>query len=619
MCGIHGVVNFKEPVNRTLFRNFGDKLNHRGPDASGEWFGPNDKICLGHKRLKIIDLSDASSQPMRSSTGRYTLVFNGEIYNYKALRSELKLLGHEFKSSGDTEVLMTAFIEWQEHCLPKLDGMFSFLIYDQGDSFSSPSIFFARDRAGEKPFYYSQCDQQFSFASELKGVPKSGKICIKALNYYLALGYVPKELCLFEGVNKLAPGHYGYISLIDKQLHIKRYWKLPKNQSDADVTPEELSEKAGDLLEQSVKARLEADVPVGVMLSGGLDSSLIVAAAARVSSQPIQTYTMTLPGSNLDESKYARIVSDHYGTVHHELPINNPSLALLDDFSKFIDEPIADSSILPSYMVFGAASKNVSVVLGGDGGDEIFGGYNDYITSIADARRLRFVPKHLLEACAKLASHLKDGVSGRNRIYSLRDGAYKQMVWGTPYFNSVSRQRLLSSEVFGELRPLLDAPERFLSELFEEGDDPVDCMLRTHFGSIMPDDFLVKVDRSSMAHSLEVRTPFLDPAIIDFGYKEIPSHLKVANGNRRIIEKLLGKSWLPSRLNIDRKQGFSLPLDDALREEGEDKLMSRLQHLPEIFNKKYIGSLVDGLYKGRSNGARIYSLIVLSIAIENGS
>lgn len=619
MCGIYGELNFNEPVQAESIRRLGENLGHRGPDSSDEWFDADRKVFLGHKRLKIVDLSAASSQPMMSPDGRYILTFNGEIYNYKDLRNQLRSLGHSFRSSGDTEVLLAAFIEWGEKCLLKLDGMFSFLVYDRGSSSVGASIFFARDRAGEKPFFYSNDESKFSFASELKGVLRDNKLSLKALNYYLSLGYVPDDLCLFEGVNKLPPGHYGKMSLLEKRVEIERYWDLPKNDPMPGVTPSELVEKLGTLLESSVKSRLEADVPVGVMLSGGLDSSLIVAAASRVSGSKVQTYTMALPGSSLDESNYAKMVANHFGTEHHELAVNEASLELLDEFSIYVDEPIADSSVLPSYMVFGEARKNVTVVLGGDGGDELFGGYKDYTDSIRDARRLRFVPPTALKMLAESAALLPTGVRGRNKLYSLREGAFRQMIWGTPYFDSVARQRLLSRGVTDEIRAHLNQPEDYLAYFFDSGRDPVESMMKTHFKTIMPDDFLVKVDRTSMAHSLEVRTPFLDPALIDFAYKEVPSGLKVADGESRIIQKLLGEKWLPKALELNRKQGFSLPLDVMLRHQGEDNLMSRLEWLPDYFSREYMHSLVKGLLKGRSNGARVFALIMLSIAIKNAT
>ncbi len=616
MCGIVGIVKFKNAQPFKIKRSL-DKLAHRGPDDFGLFESDSGRIVLGQRRLSIIDLSAMGHQPMLSADGRFVIVFNGELYNYKEIKKFLKTKGINFISDSDTEVLLAAYEVWGEDCLAHLNGMFAFAIYDQGAANNSPTLFFARDRAGEKPFYYTYTSDSFQFASELKALNYSGKINLQALNHYLSLGYVPGDMCLFEGVQKLAPGHCGRLNLSTGALDIRRYWVLPSNQPKSEVDGADLATEAGVLIEDAVRLRLVADVPVGVLLSGGLDSSLVVAAAARVSDSPVQTFTVALPGSSLDEAHHAQKVASFFGTRHHVLPLDKPSLDLLDGLAPFIDEPIADSSILPAWLVFGLARKHVTVALGGDGGDELFGGYSDYTTSIADDRRWGAVPNPVMHAIASAASLLPAGVRGRNRIASLRGGAFQQLIWGRPYFDSRLRSRLLTADAKAELGAGLEAPEYFLLDLFCKGTDPVDSMTRTHFGSILPDDFLVKVDRASMMHSLEVRAPFLDHRLIEFAFGQVPSHWKVHGGESRRLERLLSKQWLPADLDISRKQGFSIPINEWLRSEGEQGLMDRMIDLPDVIDLDEVRSLVRGHIAGRANGGRLFALIMLAIAMRN--
>lgn len=616
MCGILGLVKFgnTRPLN---IERLSDKLVHRGPDDFGIFKSNDDRVLLGQRRLSVIDLSANGHQPMYSVDGRYVIVFNGEIYNYQQIKEALKAKGIKFNSDSDTEVLLAAYVAWGEDCLEHLNGMFAFAIHDHGTANSQPTLFIARDRAGEKPFYYSHAVDSFQFASEVKALDHSPEINLQALNHYLSLGYVPGDMCLFEGVQKLPPGHCGRLNLTTGELDIRRYWALPSNRPKSNVDGADLALETGALIEDSVRLRLIADVPVGVLLSGGLDSSLVVAAAARVSSSPVETFTIALPGSSLDEAHHAQKVASFFGTRHHVLPLAKPSLDLLDGLAAFIDEPIADSSIIPAWLVFGLARKQVTVALGGDGGDELFGGYSDYTTSFADHRRWGALPKPVMRAMAGAASLLPAGVRGRNRIASLRGGVFQQLIWGRPYFDSRLRSRLLTAEAKAELGAGLEAPEHFLLDLFQQGSDPLDSMTRTHFGSILPDDFLVKVDRASMMHSLEVRAPFLDHRLIEFAFGHIPSHWKVQGNESRRLERLLAQQWLPADLDIYRKQGFSIPINEWLKSEGEQRLMDRMDGLPNVIDLNEVRSLVRGHISGRANGGRIFALIMLAIAMRN--
>lgn len=618
MCGFVGFISGQTSLHFDALKieRYISRVNHRGPDHVGVWRSPDNRTHLAHARLSIQDLRPLAHQPMVSANGHLVLVFNGEIYNFHGLRQRLQGIGYQFNSQSDTEVVLAAYQQWGVDCVQHFNGMFAFALLDQGDEATSPSLFLARDRAGEKPLYYHKAAAGFRFASELKALPHAGQLNLKALNHYLALGYVSADQCLYDHVKKLPAAHCGRYNLATGALDIWKYWQLPRNLATVHDGIA-LAQEAGRLLEESVRLRILADVPVGILLSGGLDSSLITAAAARISDGPVETFTITLPGSALDEAHHAEKVASYFGTRHHVLPLDKPSLDLLDGFADLIDEPIADSSILPAWMVFGLARKNVSVALGGDGGDELFGGYSDYSSSLADSRRFKHVPLPVMRGIAKLAARLPAGVRGRNRLASLQEGALQQMIWGRPYFDKVLRKRILSEDALIDLGDELLAPEMFLLGLFNSGDDALDRMTRTHFGSILPDDFLVKVDRASMAHSLEVRAPFLDHHLIEFCFGQVPSRWKVQDGESRRLQRLLAKDWLPPDLDTRRKQGFSIPINEWLRAEGEKKLMQRMDSLPPIIRIDEVLSLVRGHMAGRANGGRIFALITLAMALRN--
>lgn len=617
MCGIYGIAKRDSKVDANKVSIQRDLLTHRGPDDAGLWMSPDGQVAFGHRRLAVIDLSPAGHQPMLSGDGRYVIVFNGEIYNYRALRSELQQQGFHFYSDSDTEVMLVAYQAWGEACLDRFNGMFAFVIYDRGDANTAPSLFFARDRVGKKPFYYFYDGQSFEFASELKAISHKGEVSLIALNYYLALGYVPGEHCFIEGVKKLPPGHAGRLDLSTFQLTIKQYWQLPANKPDIEVCGEALADEVEALLNDAVSLRLVSDVPVGVLLSGGLDSSIIAAIAARQSSTPIKTFTLSLPGSKLDEASYAKCVADYLSTDHHVLELAMPSLGDLEGIAPLIDEPLADSSLIPTYLISKLTRQHVTVVLGGDGGDELFGGYSEYPRALATQRFLSWVPRPLLALVSRLAALLPAGIKGRNRLASLRGGALEQQIWGSPYFDVMLRKRLFNPDQVRQLGGKLDEPEQFLLNLFHTGRDAVDCMTRADFCSILPDDFLVKVDRASMAVSLEARTSFLDYRLVEFAFAKIPSVWKVMGNETRRVERILGKRLLPPELDTQRKQGFSIPLDDWMRADNCQLLRKYMQYLPSCISRDEIERLIVGLLRGRANGARLYALLVLGIAMKN--
>ena len=613
MCGIIGIAgNLSEQIIND-FRKRRDLMAHRGPDQAGEWFKYDRGVVLGNRRLSIFDLTEASNQPFVMDDGKLVLVFNGAIYNYLELRENLKSKGHKFKTSGDSEVLLTAYKEWGFDCLNYLNGMWAFAIYDEIDGASNKKIFFARDRAGEKPFYYRLNSNFFEFSSELKGLNNNNEIDLNALNHYLALGYVPGDLCIEKGSSKLPPAHAGVFNLKSKELKKWRYWSLPSlNCNNYDyINEEELVKSAWSLLTDSVKLRLRSDVPTGIFLSGGIDSSLVTAAAAQASNQNIKTFTIGVPGSDLDETKYAKLISDYFKTDHHVLQIKSPSLNTLNELQPFIDEPIADSSLIPSFLVSQMTRQHVKVALGGDGGDELYGGYPHYQNSIYNEAMLNWVPISLFKIISKFGSILPAGTKGRNFISSFKEGPLKASLWGTPFFDITLRKKLFSNEILAGLGNELDAPERRNLAFYQQGSDPVDKLMRLDFSQILPDDYLVKVDRASMANSLEVRTPFLDHRLVEHSFKHVPTKLKATTKDQRQLQKLMAKRYLPEGFRLNRKQGFSIPMDAWMKNISLEQIISKKQK--NIFNKEFVNNLIKGQTKNKKNGARLFSLIMLKL------
>lgn len=615
MCGIWGEINNLTTAN--IYKSKLEKLKHRGPDDFGAWENEKKSVVLGHTRLSILDLSSAGHQPMMSKSERFVIVFNGEVYNYVEIRTELQKLGYSFNGSGDTEVVLTAYQHWGASCLDKFNGMFALAIWDNGTHDQPAQLFIARDRAGKKPFYYSHQNNHFEFASELKALTRSININLRALNFYLALGYIPNDLCLDEGVHKLPPAHAGIFRPDTGELKTWRYWYLPANQPTAVTAVDSLIDETEALINDSVKLRLRSDGPVGVLLSGGLDSSLVVAAAANATSAKIKTFTISFPGTRFDEASYANIIAQHFDTEHHVLSVSQPSLDTLFEFAPLIDEPLADSSLLPSYMVSKMTAQQVKVALGGDGGDELFGGYTHYTSAYRDQHRFGWVPPTLLKLAGQLAGNLPAGVKGRNRLYALQAGSGQSMIWGSPYFDIALRKRLLSPSYLETLGDNISEPEQWLLSLYNLGNDTLDKMTRTDFGSILPDDFLVKVDRTSMAASLELRAPLLDYRLIEFAFSHIPSEWKVKEQESRRLQKLIAQRILPKQLDVNQKQGFSIPLDSWLRSSKGSEIEELRQWLPESISQTEVSKLIAGHMKGRANGSRLFALMMLALSEKN--
>ena len=563
MCGIVGYAGRAGGLEANLLAAMRDTIGHRGPDASGIWSASDGSVVLGHRRLAILDLSDTGAQPMENSRGTSIVVFNGEIYNHEELRRELAAAGIHFNGRSDTEVLLAAYDAWGERCVERLRGMFAFAIYDQ----SRRMLFMARDRAGEKPLYWAEHRGGLVFASELKALMADPefprRLSPEGLAYYLSFGYVPGDKCILDGVHKLMPAHCMSWPLAGGAPKIRRYWDIPPTEPDETSNGDELTDELQQVLSAAVGEQLVADVPLAVLLSGGVDSSLIAAIAAQASPQRVRTFTVTLPNHpRLDESRFARSVADYLGTEHVELPLDQSSADLIQKMAAQYDEPIADSSMIPTYLLAKTVSQHCKVVLGGDGGDELFGGYVAYQSALRRDRLRARLPRRVRSLMAATARRiLPSGARGRNALMALggtaADGIAQSAIWTDPAdYSWMSPWLSRRSQVY--------SPTHWRRDLVEEARGLPGAAMAADFRSYLPEDILVKVDRASMLCSLEVRAPFLDRRVIEFAYERVPGRLQTTLQERKILLKRLAKRLLPPDLDIDRKQGFTVPISKWL-------------------------------------------------------
>jgi asparagine synthase (glutamine-hydrolysing) len=608
MCGIVGYVSRDPRADRSLLVRQRDTMRHRGPDDEGIWWSADGCVGFGHRRLSIVDLSPLGHQPMSSADGRLHLVFNGEIYNHHELRDELRDKGVEFRSASDTEVLLHAYRAWGDRCVERFTGMFAFAIHD----LERRTLFGARDRAGEKPFFYVHGERSFSFASELKALMEdpgfSRTVDREALEQYLAYGYVPGGECILAGANKLPQGHAFEYELDTGSLRTWRYWELPRRVHDGNESPDALADELERLLEDAVRRQMVADVPVGVLLSGGIDSSLVTALAARVSREPVRTFTISFPGhAGYDEAPYARAVAGHFGTRHTELVAEPASVSLLPELARQFDEPMADSSMVPTFLVSRLIRQHATVALGGDGGDELFGGYPHHAWIQRHERLRRRIPGPVRTMAGALAGALPVGMRGRNYITGLAGDRAHAIANINVYFDAATRAKLLRG-VGGT------GPERGKALLSEAFECALESATGVDFQTYMVDDILVKVDRASMLASLEVRAPFLDHRIIEFAFGRVPPRWRATETERKIIPRTLAARLLPSTLDLRRKQGFSVPLASWFRGEWGDFMRQVLLEAPtELFEPSIIRSLVRGQQRGYSNTQRLFALVMFEL------
>jgi asparagine synthase (glutamine-hydrolysing) len=615
MCGIIGIASLKRNDDRNWLIKGRDAMTHRGPDDEGVWWSADGRVGMGHRRLSIIDLSPAGHQPMQDNNRQITIVFNGEIYNYRDLQKELTAKGHIFRSHSDTEVILAAYREWGVDCLARLNGMFAFALYD----IAQQRLFLARDRAGEKPLFYTHANGELRFASELKGLladPNSPRrIDPEALDLYLMMGYVPGDRCLVKGVNKLPPAHALLFDLVKNDRQVWRYWQCPAPPNPASVDSHDsqgLLDEFETLLEDAVRRQLVADVPVGVLLSGGVDSSLITAMAARASNH-VKTFTVGFPNfGDYDESEHARLIANHFGTEHIELDTGDITPDMLQTLAHQYDEPIIDSSMIPTYLVCQLVRQHCTVALGGDGGDELFGGYPHYDRLLWTQEKFKRVPQALKNAIAYTAQTvLPLGFNGRNWLQALGCDLNTGLPLILSYIDGSMRRNLMSSAT-GTTWPLV--AEEIRASRVPAFDDLLQRATRMDFENYMPEAILVKVDRASMINSLELRAPLLDYRIIEFAFGRVPSHMKATAHKRKILLKQLTAKLLPPEFDQKRKQGFTIPLAEWLKKgPWRDHFQEVLFDQNCLFDKKAVSDLMRGQDKGIKNQERLFGLVMFEL------
>lgn len=616
MCAIAGIASVKKLKESHLIKQMCETMSHRGPDHSGFYTSDDGKIVLGHNRLSIIDLSEAANQPFHIKNQGLSIVYNGEIYNFHSLKETLIKKGHTFRTESDTEVLLTAYAEWGRDCLIHLNGMFSFAIHDQKKNL----LFLARDRAGQKPLYYRFDDGMLHFSSELKAlmvIPElPRKLNLDALDCYLSMGYIPSDLCILEGYQKLPPASAMIFDMNRSKLEVFRYWTIPAFDPDEalnDMDHQELLHELEQLLEDSVKRQLIADVPIGILLSGGIDSSLITAMASRNSAK-VKTFNIGFPGYGMiDESGHAKLIAEYFNTEHIELQAEENSAHLLPMLVRQFDEPMADSSMFPTWLVSNLVKQHCTVALGGDGGDELFGGYGHYSRLLNLQKYFKYTPRLLKRFISGFArDFLPMGFANSNiRTWLMASG--EDLRYGLPdirtFFDPDSRLKLM--ENWGGYNLAADdIREKFIPDQT----DLIQRATRMDFQNYLAEDILVKVDRTSMLNSIEMRTPFLDVALIEFAFKNVPSNLKADNSQTKILLNQLAAKNLPKEFELHRKQGFSIPISDWLKKGPfRDLFWDTLLHDECIFNHRFVESLLRGQDKGRKNGERLFSLVLFEL------
>jgi asparagine synthase (glutamine-hydrolysing) len=597
-------------------------LAHRGPDDWGVW---SDELCaLGHRRLSIIDLSEAGRQPMSNARGDMLITFNGEIYNFQQLRQELEKHGHRFRTRTDTEAIIYAYEQWGVDCVSKMRGMFAFGIWDR----RARRIFLARDRAGKKPLFYAQFGDCFLFASELQGILAGGDIPREvdpdAIDAYLSHGYVPAPHTAFKGVYKLPPAHYLTLDLkrTGFEKRIERYWSLdyePKLRIGEDEACEILREK----MTEAVRLRMISDVPLGAFLSGGIDSSVVVGLMAKLSGAKVKTFSIGFNEAAYDETSHARRIAERWGTDHHEFVVEPDALSILPKLVRHYGEPYADSSAIPSFYVAQMTRRQVTVALNGDGGDESFAGYERYLANYL-AERMISIPG--ASAAARALSHIiqswpswPGSIDPKGRAQRARRflaAAWRPMSERYPQwlkvFQDEAKTRLYSPEFSGLLNR-----HGAVANSSRLPSHPVDAAMAIDIASYLPYDLLVKVDITSMANSLEARSPFLDHEVMEFAAR-LPVEIKFRGGKLKSLLKRAFADLLPPENVNRRKMGFGVPVGQWFRGPLRDLLRDATLSADTLgrlfFRRQEVRRLVDEHLELRADhSSQLWNLLMLEL------
>jgi asparagine synthase (glutamine-hydrolysing) len=608
LCGIAGFTHLRNSSSRERIVRAVESLIHRGPDQQSVF--ETNFVSIGATRLKIIDL-DGGDQPILTADRDVAIVFNGEIYNHAELRVELEARGHKFRSRTDTEVVLATFLEWDTECFSRLRGMFAIALWTE----SQKRLVLARDRMGIKPLYLARRGLDLYFGSEMKAIlvhPEiERKLNLEGLDCYLSMNYVPAPWTMVQGIEKLAQGHW--LEWREGKERCERYWKLPVSQT-GDWTPEAAEEELDRLLKDSVHEHLGSDVDLGVWLSGGVDSSAIVHYAAQERTR-LKTFSVSFLGQNFDESGYIRQVAEQYGTDHLELDLNpEEDLAgAIEEFAHFADEPNADAGALPVWFLSRLTRRTATVALSGEGADELFGGY---LTYRADelARRMRKIPAGLLRmgrAMLGMWPVSDEKISWEYKAKRFLDGclmpAANAHVYWNGTFSSAEKRALLSRESAGSF-------EGLMGDLSRRGEG-LPAYLRFDQKYFLPDDILSKVDRMSMAHSVEVRPPFLDHRIVEFA-ASLPDGFKIQGSRQKVLLKNLMKGRLPGSVLRRKKMGFDIPahewLRGPLRPLMQDAISTGAAEYGDLFQRSVLEDCVRQHLDRRANlGYHLWGLTIL--------
>jgi asparagine synthase (glutamine-hydrolysing) len=626
MCGIAGILNTRQPVDLDVLRQMCDALRHRGPDDEGYYIAPG--VGLGQRRLSIVDLA-TGHQPLANEDGSVWVTFNGEIYNFQELRRRLEGLGHRFATHSDTEVLVHAYEQYGPECVRHLRGMFAFALWDG----HRQTLLLARDRVGKKPLFYTTAGDEVVFASELQGLLRHPGVRREldptALDEYLTYGYVPAPRSGFRGIHKLPPAHYLTASRSQSgdgiELRAERYWRLEHGPKLA-VGVEEAAEGLLEVLTEAVRLRQIADVPLGALLSGGIDSSLVVALMSQVSDRPVRTFSIGFEEQEFNELPYARLVAQRFGTEHHEFIVRPDAVEVLPTLVRHYGEPYADSSALPSYYVARLTRQHVTVALNGDGGDENFAGYERYLGSLL-ADHYRRLPALVREGLVRpVAALIPETLSRRSRLQQAKrflqaaglPPAARYLRW-VNCFPAEARQRLYTPD----FRQALDGAdaEAWLALLFEDargaGLGRLDTLLEVDRQSYLPYDLLVKMDVATMANSLEARSPFLDHKVMEYAAR-LPDRLKVRGRSLKYLLKVVGRRLLPLEILGRRKMGFGVPVGAWMRAGLgrflEDILLSPGARTRAYLRPEAVRHLLDAHRQGqRDCSGQLWALLCLEL------
>jgi asparagine synthase (glutamine-hydrolysing) len=612
MCGIAGLayLDGSRDVDKNTIIGMARLLAHRGPDEEGFYVKKN--VGLGFRRLSIIDLK-TGHQPLSNEDGSVWIVFNGEIYNFKELRKSLETQSHQFKTNTDTEVIVHLFEQNGSDCVKYLRGMFAFAIYDD----RRKRLFCARDRFGIKPFFYHLDSDKFRFGSELKIFPKSdgsrSEIDLSALDDYFTYGYIQGDRTIYKGIKKLRPSHVFELDLLKKQHKIWKYWDI-RFEPDDSKNENEWCEEIESALSESVAEHLVSDVPLGAFLSGGIDSSSVVALMSRAAREPVKTFSIGFREQSVNELAFAKEIAKLYRTEHHERLVEPESIGLLPKLVEAFGEPFADSSAIPTYYVSQFAREHVKVVLSGDGGDELFAGYNWYANAKL-LHKINPVPypigKYIWRSLYSIMPSRAFGKGISYRLSKFR----KSLGAHFTVFTQPERQKLYNSDFW---RKIKDTPAELYKEEILKSSGSRDFLSQLQsldMQTYLVDDILTKVDRASMQNSLEVRVPILDHRFAELVFK-IPSDSMMKGFKKKYLFKKAMSKYLPQRVIGHRKQGFDLPLSlwfkKDLKSYIHDQLISKEAHIFEYLNQKYIRKTVTDHLKGmRDLSQKIWILIFL--------